>query len=43
MYEVGLESVKKEAQNWIADGTVISIHPEWLYVRGEKNRRRPIL
>ena len=41
MYEVGLESVKKEAQNWIADGTVISIHPEWLYVRGEKNRRGP--
>ena len=39
MYEAGLQSVKKEAQNWIADGTIISIHPEWLYVKGEKNRR----
>ena len=41
MYEAGLESVKKEAEDWIANGTVISIHPEWLYVRGEKNRRGP--
>jgi len=41
MYEAGLESVKKEVEDWIAKGTVISIHPEWLYVRGEKNRRGP--
>jgi hypothetical protein len=41
MYESGLESVKEEAKNWVANGTVISIHPEWLYVRGEKNRRGP--
>jgi hypothetical protein len=39
MYESGLDSVKEEAKNGVASGTVISIHPEWLYVRGEKNRR----
>lgn len=41
MYEAGLDSVKEEAKNWVKDGTVISIHPEWLYARGEKNRRGP--
>lgn len=41
MYEAGLDSVKQEAKNWIKNGTIISIHPEWLYVRGEKNRRGP--
>lgn len=41
IFEAGLESVKEEAKNWISQGTVISIHPEWLYVRGEKNRRGP--
>lgn len=39
IFQVGLESVKEEAKNWIAQGTVISIHPEWLYARGEKNHR----
>ena len=41
IFQVGLDSVKEEAKNWIAQGTVISIHPEWLYARGEKNRRGP--
>jgi hypothetical protein len=41
MYEAGLESVKEEAKNWVKNGTIISIHPEWLYKRGEKNRRGP--
>lgn len=41
MYEAGWALVKTEVQNWIANGTVISVHPEWLYVRGEKNRRGP--
>lgn len=41
IFQVGLGSVKVEAKNWIAQGTVISIHPEWLYARGEKNRRGP--
>ncbi len=41
MYESGLESVKEEAKIWVKNGIVISIHPEWLYVRGEKNRRGP--
>ncbi len=41
IYEAGLDSVKVEAKKWIAEGTVISIHPEWLFVKGEKNRRGP--
>jgi hypothetical protein len=41
MYEAGLDSVKEEAKNWVKEGTVISIHPEWLFKRGEKNRRGP--
>lgn len=41
VYEVGLESVKKESEIWIKEGTVISIHPEWLFKRAEKNRRGP--
>jgi hypothetical protein len=41
MYEAGLDAVKEEAKIWIKNGTIISIHPEWLYVRGEKNRRGP--
>ena len=40
-YEAGLDSIKAEAQNWITQGTVISIHPEWLFKKGEKNRRGP--
>ena len=40
-FEAGLESVKAEAQNWISQSTIISIHPEWLFTRGEKNRRGP--
>jgi hypothetical protein len=41
MYEVGLDSVKQESKNWVKEGTVISIHPEWLFKRAEKNRRGP--
>ncbi len=41
VFEAGLDSVKKEAKIWISQGTVISIHPEWLFKKGEKNRRGP--
>jgi len=41
MFEVGLESVKKESEIWIKDGTFISIHPEWLFKKAQKNRRGP--
>lgn len=41
IFEAGLESVKQEAKKWVANGTVIAIHPEWLYARGEKNKRGP--
>ena len=40
-YEIGFEKVKEEAQQWINQGIVISLHPEWLFKRGEKNRRGP--
>jgi hypothetical protein len=43
MYEAGLESVKEEAKIWINSGSVITMHPEWLYKRGEKNRRGPTI
>jgi hypothetical protein len=36
------DTVNEEVQKWIKEGTVIAIHPEWLYVSGEKNRRGPI-
>ena len=41
MYEIGLDAVKQESKNWVKEGTVISIHPEWLFKRAEKNRRGP--
>jgi hypothetical protein len=41
MYEVGLDAVKQESKNWVKEGTVISIHPEWLFKEGKKNRRGP--
>jgi hypothetical protein len=36
------DTVNEEVQKWIKEGTVIAIHPEWLYVSGEKNRRGPV-
>jgi hypothetical protein len=41
IYETGLASVMEEAQKWVKDGTVISIHPEWLFKRGTRNQRGP--
>ena len=39
IYEAGLNSVMEEAQKWIKEGIVISIHPEWLFKSAERNRR----
>jgi hypothetical protein len=39
IYQVGLDTVKEETKTWLKEGTVISIHPEWLFVTGEKNHR----
>jgi hypothetical protein len=41
VFEVGVDLVKKEAEIWVHQGTVISIHPEWLFKKGKKNRRGP--
>ena len=32
-------SITDEAQKWIREGTVISIHPEWLFVENKKGSR----
>ena len=34
-------SIKDEVQKWINEGTVLSIHPEWLFVRNKKGGRGP--
>jgi hypothetical protein len=41
IYEAGFDTVKSEALNWVKNKTVISIHPDWLFVKGERNRRGP--
>jgi len=38
-YELGLDGAKKEAEEWINQNHVLSIHPDWLFKKGEKNRR----
>jgi hypothetical protein len=40
-YELGLDGAKKEAEEWINQNHVLSIHPDWLFKKGEKNRRGP--
>ena len=40
-YEAGFESVKEEANRWITENCAMSMHPEWLFKKGEKNRRGP--
>jgi hypothetical protein len=37
----GFDGSKKEAQEWINQGYVMSIHPEWLFKEGKKNSRGP--
>jgi hypothetical protein len=32
-------SIVEEAQKWISEGTVISIHPEWLFAQNKKGSR----
>ena len=36
-----LKAAKKEAEEWINQNYVLSIHPEWLFKKGERNRRGP--
>ncbi len=40
-YLMGLDDVLKEAQHWIDESMVMSIHPEWLFEATEKAKRGP--
>jgi hypothetical protein len=40
-FEAGFDGVKEEAERWIREKSVISMHPEWLFKAGKKNRRGP--
>ena len=40
-YYHNLEETKKEAEDRINQNQVLSIHPDWLFKKGEKNRRGP--
>jgi hypothetical protein len=40
-YLFGFEGAKQHAEEWISKDYVLSIHPEWLFKKGEKNRRGP--
>ena len=37
---MGFEGSKKQAEEWINQDAVLSIHPEWLFEKG-KNHRGP--
>lgn len=40
-YLMGFENVVKEAQHWIEENIVMSIHPEWLFEANKKAKRGP--
>jgi hypothetical protein len=40
-YRQGYESSLKDTEHWIAEGVVLSVHPEWLFERNDKTQRGP--
>jgi hypothetical protein len=40
-YSNGFEESKQIVKDWINTGIVVSIHPDWLFKKGKKNRRGP--
>ena len=40
-YRLGLDGGKKEAEKWINQNYVISVHPEWLFKKGKRSGRGP--
>ena len=38
-FHAGLEEVKKAAGDWIGQGFIVSMHPEWLFKGGKRSRR----
>lgn len=41
IYEKGLEKGMEQVRAWIHQGFIVSMHPEWLFVRGKRSRRGP--
>jgi hypothetical protein len=41
-YLLGFDAVSKEAEHWIDDDVVLSLHPEWLFEKNEKTKRGPL-
>jgi hypothetical protein len=40
-YLHGYESVVKQTQDWVEQGVIMSMHPEWLFEVAEKTKRGP--
>jgi hypothetical protein len=40
-YRIGFDKVVKETEHWIDEDVVLSLHPEWLFEKTEKNARGP--
>jgi hypothetical protein len=40
-YKLGFDGSKQQAEEWINQNYVLSIHPEWLFKMGKKNCRGP--
>ena len=40
-YRLGFDKVLAEAESWIKTDVVMSMHPEWLFNKAEKNQRGP--
>ena len=40
-FKFGFEDAKKNVEAWIAKGVVLSMHPEWLFVRDARSGRGP--
>ncbi len=40
-YNVGFDASKQQAEEWIKQDYVLSVHPEWLFKAGKRNGRGP--
>ncbi|MGE5575232.1 MAG: GNAT family N-acetyltransferase, partial [Ignavibacteria bacterium] len=40
-YLMGFDAVKEEAKLWVEQGTIMSIHPEWVFEGNSKSKRGP--
>ena len=40
-YLMGFDAVVEEAKSWVEQGTVMSVHPEWLFENNSRSQRGP--